>query len=146
MNPFDSVTIHMHESVVQKRLTFSGCCIIITLVTCFSITVTACNFSFRLIQCSISASMTGRSSDFMPPPDTVGSVLQWVSMYGSISYVCLSVCVCACGCAEIKAMPDLNLESDMKLDKLESFIGKLNSKGQSRLSHQLSHCEEMFPQ
>ncbi|XP_077953146.1 supervillin a isoform X27 [Gasterosteus aculeatus] len=29
---------------------------------------------------------------------------------------------------EIKAMPDLNLESDMKLDKLESFIGKLNSK------------------
>ncbi|KAL6098147.1 svil [Pungitius sinensis] len=29
---------------------------------------------------------------------------------------------------EIKAMPDLNLESDIKLDKLESFIGKLNSK------------------
>lgn len=36
-----------------------------------------------------------------------------------------------CGCAEIKAIPDLNLESDMKLDKLESFLGKLNSKGQS---------------
>ncbi|XP_041670616.1 supervillin a isoform X3 [Cheilinus undulatus] len=30
---------------------------------------------------------------------------------------------------EIKAIPDLNLESDMKLDKLESFLGKLNSKG-----------------
>ncbi|XP_063340250.1 supervillin a isoform X7 [Pelmatolapia mariae] len=29
---------------------------------------------------------------------------------------------------EIKAMPDLNLESDMKLDKLESFLGKLNNK------------------
>ncbi|XP_045918511.1 supervillin a isoform X11 [Micropterus dolomieu] len=29
---------------------------------------------------------------------------------------------------EIKAIPDLNLESDMKLDKLESFLGKLNSK------------------
>uniref|UniRef100_A0A7N6AUM3 HP domain-containing protein n=1 Tax=Anabas testudineus TaxID=64144 RepID=A0A7N6AUM3_ANATE len=29
---------------------------------------------------------------------------------------------------EIKAMPDLNLESDWKLDKLESFLGKLNSK------------------
>ncbi|XP_028288330.1 supervillin a isoform X3 [Parambassis ranga] len=29
---------------------------------------------------------------------------------------------------EIKAMPDLNLEVDMKLDKLESFLGKLNSK------------------
>ncbi|KAK2858559.1 hypothetical protein Q5P01_003179 [Channa striata] len=29
---------------------------------------------------------------------------------------------------EIRAMPDLNLESDMKLDKLESFLGKLNSK------------------
>uniref|UniRef100_A0A7N6B694 HP domain-containing protein n=1 Tax=Anabas testudineus TaxID=64144 RepID=A0A7N6B694_ANATE len=28
----------------------------------------------------------------------------------------------------IKAMPDLNLESDWKLDKLESFLGKLNSK------------------
>lgn len=28
-------------------------------------------------------------------------------------------------------MPDLNMESDMKLDKLESFLGKLNSKGQS---------------
>uniref|UniRef100_A0AAX7VDD3 HP domain-containing protein n=1 Tax=Astatotilapia calliptera TaxID=8154 RepID=A0AAX7VDD3_ASTCA len=26
------------------------------------------------------------------------------------------------------AMPDLNLESDMKLDKLESFLGKLNNK------------------
>lgn len=36
-----------------------------------------------------------------------------------------------CVCAEIKAVPDLNLESDMKLDKLESFLGKLNSKGQS---------------
>uniref|UniRef100_A0A665VAJ2 Supervillin a n=1 Tax=Echeneis naucrates TaxID=173247 RepID=A0A665VAJ2_ECHNA len=31
----------------------------------------------------------------------------------------------------IKAIPDLNLESDTKLDKLESFLGKLNSKGQS---------------
>uniref|UniRef100_A0AAX7U468 HP domain-containing protein n=1 Tax=Astatotilapia calliptera TaxID=8154 RepID=A0AAX7U468_ASTCA len=31
-------------------------------------------------------------------------------------------------CAQIKAMPDLNLESDMKLDKLESFLGKLNNK------------------
>ncbi|XP_029002852.1 supervillin a isoform X5 [Betta splendens] len=30
--------------------------------------------------------------------------------------------------AEIKAVPDLNLESDTKLDKLESFLGKLNSK------------------
>uniref|UniRef100_UPI0037E91AF4 supervillin a isoform X3 n=1 Tax=Semicossyphus pulcher TaxID=241346 RepID=UPI0037E91AF4 len=29
---------------------------------------------------------------------------------------------------EIKAIADLNLESDMKLDKLESFLGKLNSK------------------
>ncbi|XP_044032501.1 supervillin a isoform X4 [Siniperca chuatsi] len=29
---------------------------------------------------------------------------------------------------EIKAVPDLNLESDIKLDKLESFLGKLNSK------------------
>ncbi|XP_060920614.1 supervillin a isoform X17 [Labrus mixtus] len=29
---------------------------------------------------------------------------------------------------EIKAIPDLNLESDMKLDKLESFLGKINSK------------------
>ncbi|CAJ1081914.1 supervillin a isoform X7 [Xyrichtys novacula] len=29
---------------------------------------------------------------------------------------------------EIKAIPDLNLESDMKLDKLESFLGKLNNK------------------
>ncbi|TMS09195.1 Supervillin [Larimichthys crocea] len=29
---------------------------------------------------------------------------------------------------EIKAVPDLNLESDLKLDKLESFLGKLNSK------------------
>ncbi|XP_031694713.1 supervillin-like isoform X3 [Anarrhichthys ocellatus] len=29
---------------------------------------------------------------------------------------------------EIKAVPDLNLESDMKLEKLESFLGKLNSK------------------
>lgn len=33
--------------------------------------------------------------------------------------------------AEIKAVPDLNLESDRKLDKLESFLGKLNSKGES---------------
>ncbi|XP_024910221.1 supervillin a isoform X10 [Cynoglossus semilaevis] len=30
---------------------------------------------------------------------------------------------------EIKAIPDLNLESDKKLDQLESFLGKLNSKG-----------------
>ncbi|XP_072234435.1 supervillin-like isoform X2 [Leuresthes tenuis] len=29
---------------------------------------------------------------------------------------------------EIKAMPDVNLESDRKLDKLESFLDKLNSK------------------
>ncbi|XP_039646220.1 supervillin a isoform X12 [Perca fluviatilis] len=29
---------------------------------------------------------------------------------------------------EIKAVPDLTLESDMKLDKLESFLGKINSK------------------
>ncbi|XP_047205271.1 supervillin a isoform X2 [Girardinichthys multiradiatus] len=29
---------------------------------------------------------------------------------------------------EIKAVPDLNLESDAKLEKLESFLGKLNSK------------------
>ncbi|KAM9839521.1 supervillin a [Aulostomus maculatus] len=29
---------------------------------------------------------------------------------------------------EIKAVPDLNLESDRKLDKLESFLGKINSK------------------
>ncbi|XP_062235470.1 supervillin a isoform X2 [Platichthys flesus] len=29
---------------------------------------------------------------------------------------------------EIKAIPDLNLESDRKLDNLESFLGKLNSK------------------
>ncbi|XP_071341764.1 supervillin a isoform X2 [Trachinotus anak] len=29
---------------------------------------------------------------------------------------------------EIKAIPDLNLESDRKLDRLESFLGKLNSK------------------
>lgn len=39
--------------------------------------------------------------------------------------------VCVCACAEIKAMPDLNLESDMKLDKLESFLGKLNNKSES---------------
>uniref|UniRef100_A0A668AH27 Supervillin a n=1 Tax=Myripristis murdjan TaxID=586833 RepID=A0A668AH27_9TELE len=31
-------------------------------------------------------------------------------------------------CKEIKAIPDLNLESDRKLDKLESFLGKINSK------------------
>uniref|UniRef100_A0A3P8RZR5 Supervillin a n=1 Tax=Amphiprion percula TaxID=161767 RepID=A0A3P8RZR5_AMPPE len=31
-------------------------------------------------------------------------------------------------CAEIKAVSDLNLESDQKLDKLESFLGKINSK------------------
>ncbi|KAM9712870.1 supervillin a isoform 7-T7 [Menidia menidia] len=31
--------------------------------------------------------------------------------------------------AEIKAMPHLHLESDRKLDKLESFLDKLNSKG-----------------
>ncbi|KAJ8010298.1 hypothetical protein DPEC_G00073590 [Dallia pectoralis] len=30
---------------------------------------------------------------------------------------------------EIEAKPDMNLESDRKLDKLESFLGKLNSKG-----------------
>ncbi|XP_056155898.1 supervillin a isoform X2 [Lampris incognitus] len=29
---------------------------------------------------------------------------------------------------EIKAIPDMNLETDGKLDKLESFLGKLNSK------------------
>ncbi|KAM9827737.1 supervillin a [Neosynchiropus ocellatus] len=29
---------------------------------------------------------------------------------------------------EIRAVPDLNLESDTKLDKLESFLGKINSK------------------
>uniref|UniRef100_A0A3P9KJ28 Supervillin a n=1 Tax=Oryzias latipes TaxID=8090 RepID=A0A3P9KJ28_ORYLA len=29
---------------------------------------------------------------------------------------------------EIKAMPDLNLESDLRLDKLECFLGRLNSK------------------
>ncbi|XP_061614031.1 supervillin a isoform X26 [Phyllopteryx taeniolatus] len=29
---------------------------------------------------------------------------------------------------EIKAVPDLNLESDSKLEKLESFLGKINSK------------------
>ncbi|XP_057680143.1 supervillin isoform X3 [Corythoichthys intestinalis] len=29
---------------------------------------------------------------------------------------------------EIKAIPDLNLESDRKLEKLESFLGKINSK------------------
>ncbi|XP_034717759.1 supervillin a isoform X7 [Etheostoma cragini] len=29
---------------------------------------------------------------------------------------------------EIKAVPDLTLESDMKLDKLESFLGKINNK------------------
>ena len=48
-------------------------------------------------------------------------------------FVCLFVCFHAptCVCAEIKAVPDLNLESDLKLDKLESFLGKLNSKGQS---------------
>lgn len=40
-------------------------------------------------------------------------------------------CMALCVCAEIKAMPDLNLEVDMKLDKLESFLGKLNSKGES---------------
>ncbi|XP_012995012.2 supervillin a isoform X3 [Esox lucius] len=30
---------------------------------------------------------------------------------------------------EIEAKPDMNLESDRKLDKLESFLGRLNSKG-----------------
>lgn len=29
----------------------------------------------------------------------------------------------------IKAVPDVNMESDLKLDQLESFLGKLNSKG-----------------
>lgn len=29
----------------------------------------------------------------------------------------------------IKAVPDLSTESDLKLDQLESFLGKLNSKG-----------------
>lgn len=37
---------------------------------------------------------------------------------------------CALVPAEIKAMPDLNLESDLRLDKLESFLGRLNSKGE----------------
>lgn len=30
---------------------------------------------------------------------------------------------------EIEARPDMQLESDMKLDKLESFLGRLNNKG-----------------
>lgn len=33
---------------------------------------------------------------------------------------------------EIKAIADMNVESDGKLDKLEFFLGKLNSKGLSR--------------
>jgi len=32
-------------------------------------------------------------------------------------------------CLEIEARPDMQLESDMKLDKLESFLGRLNNKG-----------------
>lgn len=32
--------------------------------------------------------------------------------------------------AEIEVRDDLKLESDKKLDKLESFLGRLNSKGQ----------------
>uniref|UniRef100_A0A4W5PZD7 Supervillin a n=1 Tax=Hucho hucho TaxID=62062 RepID=A0A4W5PZD7_9TELE len=35
---------------------------------------------------------------------------------------------------EIEAKPDMNLESDRKLDKLESFLGRLNSKGGLRES------------
>lgn len=31
--------------------------------------------------------------------------------------------------SEIEARPDMQLESDMKLDKLESFLGRLNNKG-----------------
>uniref|UniRef100_A0A6Q2WYY6 HP domain-containing protein n=1 Tax=Esox lucius TaxID=8010 RepID=A0A6Q2WYY6_ESOLU len=31
--------------------------------------------------------------------------------------------------SQIEAKPDMNLESDRKLDKLESFLGRLNSKG-----------------
>ena len=40
--------------------------------------------------------------------------------------VCLSVST------EIKALADMDFESDGKLDKLESFLGKINNKGQSR--------------
>uniref|UniRef100_A0A673YT36 Supervillin a n=1 Tax=Salmo trutta TaxID=8032 RepID=A0A673YT36_SALTR len=38
---------------------------------------------------------------------------------------------------EIEAKPDMNLESDRKLDKLESFLGRLNSKGKCLV---LVHC------
>ena len=31
----------------------------------------------------------------------------------------------------VKAVPDLDMESDVKLEQLESFLGKLNGKGQS---------------
>lgn len=37
---------------------------------------------------------------------------------------------CFLFCLEIEARPDMQLESDMKLDKLESFLGRLNNKGQ----------------
>uniref|UniRef100_A0A8D0CZ32 Supervillin a n=1 Tax=Sander lucioperca TaxID=283035 RepID=A0A8D0CZ32_SANLU len=42
-----------------------------------------------------------------------------------------SICTHAELHSKIKTVPDLTLESDMKLDKLELFLGKLNSKGQS---------------
>lgn len=32
-------------------------------------------------------------------------------------------------CLEIEARPDMQLESDMKLDRLETFLGRLNNKG-----------------
>lgn len=49
-------------------------------------------------------------------------------------------CVCVCVWAAIKAVPDLNLESDVKLEKLESFLGKINSKGTSYSKLRLTNC------
>lgn len=44
--------------------------------------------------------------------------------------------------AEIKAVPDLNLESDIKLEKLESFLGKLNSKGTTCMQLKIQHINK----
>uniref|UniRef100_A0A673WUJ4 Supervillin a n=1 Tax=Salmo trutta TaxID=8032 RepID=A0A673WUJ4_SALTR len=54
------------------------------------------------------------------------------SSNAKVSNVCHSpfrvIPVLLCCFAEIEAKPDMNLESDRKLDKLESFLGRLNSK------------------
>lgn len=44
-------------------------------------------------------------------------------------YVCVCVCVFACVWTEISSRTDVNVEGDKRLDKLESFLDKLHSKG-----------------